>query len=193
MTDERDEILGELRALIAVEPSFEFERRVRSSVERSSSRMRSWWPWIVAGTATVAVAVAVAIQVQQGTVAPAAKAVSLAAPALAAPPEPRQHRVVLAPEVTRSQMLHAATRRARPEVLVPPDQALALQRVMAAVQEGNFIWAPEAGKSPSAVVDPLPEIPALSIEALPGGPDDGQLGTDSDSQRVENHASRQQA
>jgi hypothetical protein len=68
-----------------------------------------------------------------------------------------------------------------PEVLVPPDEGIALRKLLIAVREGRAtVPAPGAGPAEDAdghMLEPAPiDIPSIKIELLPGTPVGGSGG-----------------
>lgn len=172
MTDHHtDDVLKDLEAALAVTPSQEFAEGVRARVRSESARRRAWPVWAMAGLAAAAVivvafaawphreespaAVAVTASRAPEPVAPA-PVVTRAAPAVSADP------VV---PIARPRAARDAPRRAAaPEVLVPRDQALALQVLVTGLNNGTIDAASLATPPPDASV---PLAPAAKIEIVP--------------------------
>jgi hypothetical protein len=89
MNEERDDVLGEIRASLAIDPSPAFAARVRAAAGRQLA-VRSWWPWSL--TAAVAAVSVVAVVVQWPTMSQpqeqVPRAVREAAPEVARPAWP---------------------------------------------------------------------------------------------------------
>jgi hypothetical protein len=190
MTDERDETLDELRAAMHIEPSPEFEARVRLATRESRPRGAGWighgraWIWgAVAGGAVVAAVMAVVL-LRPGSTG-AASAVATAQPqpvaASATLPRLRQQTAVVTrlerklPVVTRRTARAASadrvTRR-EPDVLVPPDQAVALARLLKGVSDGRVMIGATRSTDEDVTIAPLPEpapvtVKDVRIEPLP--------------------------
>jgi hypothetical protein len=169
MTDTHtDDVLKDLEAALAVTPSPEFAEGVRARIHRESSRRRVWPVWAMAGLAAAA-AIVVTIAWPRREAVPAAVAVTAAhepTPIVSAPP-PVAPAVEARPAVTTAapRASHAVARRAAaPEVLVPPDQALALQALMVGLRDGTIDAASLATPPPDASV---PLAPAPKIEIVP--------------------------
>ncbi|HWB31518.1 MAG TPA: hypothetical protein VG736_13515 [Vicinamibacterales bacterium] len=191
MTDERDEVLDELRAAVNVEPSPEFEARVRLATRESRSRGAVWagrgraWMWGAVASGAVAAAALVAVLLRSGSaVAPStvttvpqsvarntpSRSVQQAEAVAAARPAPlRRAAAHGAPRRTTTAALEA---RRAPEVLVPPDQAIALARLLAGVSEGRVMIgatkAADADVTIAPLSDPTPvTITEVRIDSLP--------------------------
>jgi len=183
MTNERDEILDELRALVSIEPTAGFETRVRREVERGAAR-RVWWPWVAVGVVVSAVVVVALINRVPPGVAVATPTVASAIPvAPTVPTRARRPAAEVAVRVqgksVRATLRGVSPQRAEPEVLVPPDRAIALAKFMAGVREGRVLFAPSVGSDGPVVVAPLPELVPVMIERLPEDSAEEKPKTDS--------------
>ncbi|MEO7189686.1 MAG: hypothetical protein ABI051_01370 [Vicinamibacterales bacterium] len=148
MNEEIDDPLADLVTALSIEPSPEFAVNVRSRIERAANTRIRWW--VVRTTALAAVAVAavvlrwtmpVSAPERPGQMASIASttpvlpdalspAVLWAPPAVSPPVAGQSADHVRQPQPVRP-------RAPQPEVLVPPGQALALQRLALALQDGR--------------------------------------------------------
>jgi hypothetical protein len=180
MNDERDEILDDVRALISIEPAPGFEARVQGEVQnRAASRSRAWWM----GTAALAGATAVIALVTGARPTPDREPRTAVA---TASPTPPVSSVTAAPQPAMAVRVRATTstvssppKTSEPEVLVPPDQAIALERLVADIKGGRLVLAPIAGDDTPVEIRPLPAIEPVKIEPLAGEGTDSKLNTDS--------------
>jgi hypothetical protein len=191
MTDERlDDALKDLRAELMVTPSPEFAAKVRERIERAPARpFWTVWTWAaVASTCGVAVvAGALWLRSDRGIVTPAApttdrpSATSLtqhmptATPTTSTTPATRPGSGTLTRAATRPARVTAKAT-SEPEVLVPPDQLIAIRRLMAAVRNGaqpNMAPSPMLIDPDTGELIPLKpiEIPLITVDPLPGSPD----------------------
>jgi hypothetical protein len=191
MTDERDEMLDELRTAMNIEPSPEFEARVRLATRESRPRGAVWsehrsgWIWgAIAGGAVAAAVMAVVLLRPGSAGAPSAVAMAPPQPTAASATLPRsiQQPAAVAtrlepkpPVATRRTARAAAadrvTRR-EPDVLVPPDQAVALARLLEGVSDGRVMIGPTRSTDEDVTIAPLPEpapvmVKDVRIEPLP--------------------------
>jgi hypothetical protein len=190
MTDVRDEMLDELRAAMNIEPSPEFEARVRLATRESRPRGAGWighrraWIWgAVAGGAVVAAVMAVVLLRPGSTGAASAVATAQPQPVATSATLPRsmQQAAVATrlerklPVVTRRTARAASadrvTRR-EPDVLVPPDQAVALARLLKGVSDGRVMIGATRSTDEDVTIVPLPEpapvtVKDVRIEPLP--------------------------
>jgi hypothetical protein len=113
----------------------------------------------------------------------AAPATAPAVPAAVSQPAPVRARV----SVARTPQ-HPGP--GEPEVLVPPDQAAALNRLMAAVRDGRTVLAPAAHDDGPLVIELLPTVAPIDVSRLPGDPAD-DVPPDIDSRKAGNHVSTQ--
>jgi hypothetical protein len=85
------------------------------------------------------------------------------------------------PTRARPAVVVAVARSREPEVLVPPDEGIALRKLLVAVREGRAI-VPAQGSRPAEdadghMLEPTPiDIPSIKIELLPGTPVAGSGG-----------------
>jgi hypothetical protein len=181
MNEERDEILDDLRALMAIEPTVGFEQRVARAVEAGPPVRRWWMLGAVAATGAAAVLL-VGVQrqpVQRRAPEPVAPQTAVAAvdttPVAVAPTRAPIRR----PAVARN------TRQIELKVLVPPDQARTLQQLMAAVRDGRTVFVPTTHGEGPLVIEPLPDLGRTGPETPDDGQDDAR--PQGDSHRMENH------
>ena len=194
MTDEHlDEALNDLRAELSVTPSPEFAAKVRERIEQAPAKS-SWNVWAWAGVAATCAVAVIAVAVWRGgrteTPARTESAASSNVGRAFRPGEtggaeaPARTEGIVPSDVGRpfraggspAPIVHAVARRAEPEVLVPPDQLIAIRRLMAAVRAGRSLSAapsqvlfdPDTGE----LLPPKPiEIPLITVDPLPGTPD----------------------
>jgi hypothetical protein len=180
-----DELEQELRQALAVEPSPDFARGVRSRIERVSSRRTPAvlrWEFALAAAAVCVFAIAIGWRFGREDDTPATSLetrvgadVELAAP--------RVEAVLPPPSVTRapSRYVRAASTDepvtpAEPEVIVPPDRAEGLARFLALTRSGAVdeeILRPIAPPQAPAKLDVAPlVVPAISVAPvdIPNGP-----------------------
>jgi hypothetical protein len=197
MTEPHDDVLDELRALVNIETTPGFEDRVRRQIEQPA-RPGRWWMGAV-GLVSAAACVWFVMprtrpaaprpsDVRPGMEKPVARAVERVTTPVTPRTVPVPESVTPSASAGKRHAVSGATAR---EVLVPPDQALALQRLTAAIRSGQVIWAPSAGEDAPVVVEPLPDITPIKVELLPGTSDNHGTGTEPNSQRVDNHAPTQ--
>jgi hypothetical protein len=170
MNTDRDDILDDLRAALAIEPSPSFEARVRAAAATDAEQRRNWWPWLVAAGACAALAVVAATSWPRAVeVQPARMAATFGAPAtppaVSAPSTSRRSARPIASRATST----APVRRREPEVLVPRDQAIALDRLIRGISEGRATLALAGWPEGPVVVEPLPAIVPVRVDALPEG------------------------
>jgi hypothetical protein len=180
MTRERDPLLDEIGATLSVEPSPAFAARVRAEV--ASGRMG--WPWrahLVAVPVVLALTMAGAVWLDRQASPQLPASVRVRVAGESAPPA-----TATAPAAEEARPLRMAARRmaaarvnppGAPEVLVPSDQAEGLRLWIAYVRERSPMLPPGQrlgdGNRDAGELPPLPEItrievPALTIEPLPG-------------------------
>lgn len=155
MSDERGELLREIGAALTIEPSSSFAAGVRDRVAAESSpwgRRGLWWG--VVGAAACAATIVAVIVANRSPVVPIAVAPDAASVAIAAARpspvvEPRSAPV--APVVSKTPRRGAAPTQAtrvataggsRLQVLVSPDEANALRRLLLAARSGRAQAAP---------------------------------------------------
>jgi hypothetical protein len=200
MTDERDgrvpdhrveAALQDLREALAIEPAPDFAARVRARVAHDEPRRwpGGWRLWSLAAVGAAAT-IAIAIQTQSGppanlasvevpaSVSTASQAaavapvpVRLAAPATPATATPRRPN-----RTAPGAVMTSAAAKRRLDVLVPPDQALALQRLLAAIREGRAVvpaGEPIIDETTGELILPAPLTPTpIRVDPLPGTPDE---------------------
>lgn len=186
MTDEHlDKALKDLQAELTVTPSPEFAAKVRERIEQVPAKS-SWNVWAWSGVAATCAVAVVAVVVWRGgrqedsgarplTLAQA-QPIATTQPPAASQPVPVEPSVTPSVRATAAPVVHATAGRAEPEVLVPPDQLIAIRRLMAAVRAGSMTTM---AASPT-LIDPdtgelIPlrpiEIPLITVDPLPGPPD----------------------
>jgi hypothetical protein len=183
MTEPHDDLLAEIRESLRVDPAPGFTRGVLDRIE--ANRASSWHLWEIAAAAVVVIGAGVATGLLMSRPWPADD-VRMTATRVgdvrgAAPMEEPRVDSDAPPAVASIQPVPArASRRAavapsrrQPEVLVPPDQAVLMQRLLEDVAQGRVVVPPEnaALNEPitiSALQAPAPiEIPLIVIEPLP--------------------------
>jgi hypothetical protein len=179
---------GDLRALLAIEPSPPFEARVRARVAGERQRSAGWMSWrmpaAVAAAAVVVIAAVVVMRSGEEVRPPAPQIVSIqpeqvpSVPVVEAPvvepstAKPRPERVVPrplpAPRVPDRMVTAASLPDSEPEVLVPRDQEETLRRLVAALREGrvDLSTLPPPVEPTASELKEL-TIPLLTIEPLP--------------------------
>ena len=167
-----------LRAeLMAVEPSPGFAAGVRMRVEGRRVPRQALW-LAAAASVGVAIWVAVAMPVRPDVaISPAAFVSEVAAPvsppATSAVPGTVKLRRASAPSRTRVPVTKLATSGPPFEVLVPPDQAIAVRRLLLMHGAGRQFALASDGHAVDEVTGALLEltpieIPKITIELLPG-------------------------
>jgi hypothetical protein len=191
MIDERDvDGFSELRAALRVEPSADFSARVRASVAGRSIRAWVGWDWrvMLAGAAIAAALIGGAAWLAGSTPHSAAQSSTVAT---RSPERDQPAAIAVAPIVvpvgrrapgsTRGRRAAAATGAPKdpkevaepaPEVLVPPDQAIAVRRLLQVLRDRRLSLAAAGRQRVDEVTgDLLPlsllEIPLITIELLP--------------------------
>lgn len=185
-----NELDAELRRLLSVTPSPQFEATVRTRVSRE--RMAgSWWSrgWMLAATGAVAVVIAVAsgAMMRDTSSSPAPVSQSPSVVAVSEPPAPlvqpasqppieRRHPETSAPE-SRIARRHPPVRTVRaapvarePGVLVDARQTAGMNRLYEMVRAGTVLAVAESPSTADRpiVVEPL-RVPALIIDTAPAG------------------------
>lgn len=170
-----DDVLRDLEAALAVTPSREFAEGVRARIRDESARRRVWPVWTLAGlAAAAAIGLAVLTRPHRETTAsdvtattarlpePAAPAPVVTVPPVAASPTvtSREVAAISRPRAARGEPRRAAA----PEVLVPRDQASALQTLVAGLSDGTIDAGSLATPPPDAS---MPLAPAAQIEIVP--------------------------
>lgn len=190
MNDERDEILDELTKLVNVDLAPDFHARVQRTVaQRASSSPALWWIGAMAAAVVGVVVVTGPRVVLNSTPHGVHAAVRPAPPAPGTvAPAPT---VAIVPVRVRASTMRTPSPRTirRSEVLVPADQAIALDRLVADIKNGRLILAPVAGNDAPVEIPPLPAIEPVTIKALPG--EGAGTAPNSDSGKVEAHGSIQ--
>ncbi|HEX5069446.1 MAG TPA: hypothetical protein VFV78_04455 [Vicinamibacterales bacterium] len=187
-----DHPLTQLDAALQVSPSPEALARVRERVrqDQESPRVPSGWWWAAAATVFVAAGIASAVIFTSRRV-PAAPSATAATDTSAwtdagspARVEAARARGPVGPGATSRRDRAASQNRVvppapaathGPEVLVPPDERIALRNLLIALREGRAT-VPSAGlrvaeDDKGRMVGPAPiDIPSIKIEQLPGTP-----------------------
>lgn len=177
-----DELERDLREALSLEPSADFERRVRARIHRGPA-MFEWKAW-AAAAAVLVLAVGIGWRVilaPSDVPAPPGQTHRAVDVALAPEGMPALHR---GPGTAGAAKMPASVRRARaasrePEVIVPEDNARALTRLIVLVRNGTLDEerlqpvVPSPGPATLAVA-PLvvPLLPASKIDqtgTAPGG------------------------
>jgi hypothetical protein len=177
------EMDGDLRAMLAVEPSPAFEARVRARVAGERQRSAWWMTWrIPAVVGAVAAVVLVVVSVMRsgpdgGVRPPAPQLVTIQPAPPVTPSQPVPEAPIAKPQperaasrripVPRSERVVAVARRAEPEVLVPRDQEETLRKLVAGLRQGrvDLSTLPVAAESTTGELKEL-TIPLLEIEPL---------------------------
>ena len=198
MARELADPLKQLDAALSVTPSPEAVARVRERVRQEHESTRGaygWWWAAAAGTVVVAVGIASAILltsrrlpdapptiVATNTSTPTnavAPAVAKASPAISTRNVARTRPTPI-PAAADSRVATLESPR-EPEVLVPPDEGIALRRLLIAMREGRAA-VPSAGSrvaedADGHMLEPTSiDIPSIKIELLPGTPVAGSGG-----------------
>lgn len=190
-----DDALKQLDAALQVMPSPEAVAKVRERVQQEEDASRAsfggWWV-AVAGAALVGVAIASAVFLVSRRVP--TSPVPVVATNTPTPGDAVRPGVVnAATRVSRRDgvkakpvpIAHAAVvpeldRTGEPEVLVPPDEAIALRKLLIAMREGRASVPSAAQVAEDAkgrLLEPAPiDIPSIKIELLPGTPVAGSGG-----------------
>jgi hypothetical protein len=190
-----DDLLRDLATELSIEPSPQMVARVRARVYAGSrflSRLASWNVGIAVTVLMIAIALGIAPdrQAVQKQVAQApARQVEASRrmaerPALSAIPQSAPDRaqasIARRPADVRPAPAAADPSAAEPvaEVLVPPDQAVALRRILLAMRRGHSPVPPASVEAVDAAGRlPVPEgieIPPITIQPLTPLPDGGR-------------------
>lgn len=170
-----DDVLRDLEAALAVTPSREFAEGVRARIRDASARRRVWPVWTMAALAAAAgVVLTVLTRPHRATTAsdvsattahstePAGPAPVVTLPPVAAAPTVAGHELAA---ISRPRTARGEPRpMAAPEVLVPRDQAVALQTLVAGLSDGTIDAESLATPPPDAS---MPLAPAAQIEIVP--------------------------
>jgi hypothetical protein len=184
-----EEVERELRRALAIEPSPEFAQRVRMRIgETSRSPAMPIARWLVPLTAAAACVLAMGIGWRYSSGSPESTSAPLAT-RVASDVELRQPPArVVPPEPLRLPARPVRRGPVEPDVIVPPERARALARMLALARSGVVdeetlrpvapAPAPEALEVAPLVVEPIavPEIDARG-PAAPGGANE-QRGTE---------------
>jgi hypothetical protein len=196
MTDERDETLDELRAAMNIVPSREFEARVRLATRETHPRGAGWsghqraWMWGAVASGAVAAAVIGVVLLRSGAAAaPLAVATRQSRPAAVGttPAREIQPTTAVAISMPAPRVRGAARGAARvtsvarvarqgPEIVVPPDQAIALARLLKGVSDGRVMIGATKAIDEDVAIAPLSEPAPVTVKEvridplpLPGG------------------------
>jgi len=194
--DPGDHPLAQLDAALRVAPSPAAAARVRERVRQEPVRAsHGWWSVAAASVAVVAVGIATStLLVSRREVTPSVAAVATvpSTPVAASAPAPFETAPVRVLPNVAGRTAHAAPpppavvlAPARPrelEVLVPPDEGIALRKLLMAVRDGRAVVPAPGVRAMEAadghLLEPTPiEIPLIKIELLPGTPVAGSGGT----------------
>ena len=171
MTNDRpDDVLKDLETALAVTPSPEFAEGVRARIHGQSARTRMWSIWVRAGLAAAAAIAVAFVAWPRREAAPAAVAVTTSRPpepVITAPPAaPPAVDAVRTVTIAKPEASHDVPRRApAPEVLVPRDQAVALQALVAGLSNAT-IDARSLATPPPDASTPLPATPQIVITPI---------------------------
>jgi hypothetical protein len=187
MTNEpMDTTFRELQAELAVTPSPEFAAKVRARVAEQPAR--GWfggWRVVAASVAVVAGAVVAVVMWRGGAAAshvaapPAVTKLAASPPAAVEPPALPMVAATRQPRLARPAAVAVRTAlRPEPEVLVPPDERIALTRLLVALKEGRaFVPAAESlFDEQTGELKPLAAIAPLVVEPLTTAADGGGSG-----------------
>ena len=155
--DALDDPLKEVQAALSVEPSPAFTARVRARVAAEEGRT-SWfagWRLVPAACATLLVAITGGIFVWH--------AIDQKRADLRVGPTPVIARVPPRASVATTGRRTVVSR--EPEVLVPPDQAIALNNWLRAMRQGVG-GSSEALRAVPVVIAQLPELPPIVIDPI---------------------------
>lgn len=171
MNDPLAEFDRQLRAELSITPSPEFEARVRQRIDDRPARRWAWMPsyaWLTAAAAIFVVAGAVVL-LNRNPVPPEQPEVPAPARALApvvSPASPEREVASAAPDAPRhAQPVRVPAAIRAPEVLVPPQQAEAIRRL---VRQGIEVPA-EPVQTIAGVPEPL-EVQPLVVDPIPVPP-----------------------
>ncbi len=172
----------DLQQLLSVQPSADFVARVRTRIERERVRpmwsLRSWRLGLAAGAlAVAALAIVLALRPKPTAVPPSAPIVAQVPPQppMVTPDTPRRpdREAVLAPveemasrRQPRSLAVVRPPSKSEPEVLVPPDQRIALERAMALFLSGELDGSvfPTLTRLPKEIGDDPSAPPQIVVE-----------------------------
>jgi hypothetical protein len=164
-----DDPLKDLEAALAVEPSPAFAARVRARVTGPRNR-RAWLGWQgLAAAAIVALAV-VGAGLWRASISDVRTLRTVAVVAEVPAASGVASAAVVAKSIASVKVLPVATSRPSaghapsPEVLVPPDQAIAVNRFLAGLRE--LKTARLAAEAPVVVLEELPQITPVRIEPI---------------------------
>jgi len=187
MTDERDDLLKEIGAAVSIEPSPELAAKVRREIDHLRPA-----PFlslqVFMGAAVVVACLAITVVIVREGVSPASTtSVRTSAPAV----EERHTRSVSEKTPTtmaaRRTVTEAGEQHTRASMIVAADEVDAFWRLVAAVQTDELTVPPArwAISEITGEIEPLPEIaaidvPAVTIELLPGTESEDKVGGSDD-------------
>lgn len=193
--DPGDNPLKQLEAALLVTPSPGAAARVRERVRRESARASRgrWWvaaasvALLAAGAAGVAMwrhestPPSVSVSTKTSTPGDAVAHASPIATPLRVAQSVTRTRTRAQPATTQLSVGVASRRSGEPEVLVPPDEGIAIRKVLKAIRDGRMtVPAPALRAMEDAdghLLEPTPiDIPLIKIELLPGTPVAGSGG-----------------
>ena len=176
-TDQRvDELLADLDRALAIEPSPAVTARVRTRVEADASRWFGWG-WLLAAAGVIVLAGAAYLAWPRPTAAPSSSfPIASSAPATpGAQPSTQRPAQTVAP-APEPAMRHAGARATQPtpvrhttvdvrepEVLVSPNQRVALEQLAAALKDGRLTTESVAAANRPILHEPL-VVPSIVIE-----------------------------
>jgi hypothetical protein len=176
MTEDRDEILDDLRRALAIEPSPAFAARVRMAVA-GTAQQRPQWMWARIGAvglgavmiaATVSMWLRPGVSPDQGLAVPAGPSIDIAG-SLSGPSAAmtKSGGGSVAAEVPASSSAKFRRRVREPEIIVPPGQATALARLIEGIRDGHTTLALAKWSEGPVVVAPVPDVDPMRIDSLP--------------------------
>jgi hypothetical protein len=190
MTDAQvDNLLRDLATELSIEPSSQMVARVRERIsDRSKSSQLAAW---TVGLAVTLVVTVIAFSIEPGTrrttrsIAPApapqvraVEHVAVSPPVSAVPSSPADSTGMSVPRRTAHARSALTAVEATAEVLVPPDQAIALRRILLAMRTGRSPVPPALAEMVDAEGRlPAPDeigIPAIVIQPIAPPTDGGR-------------------
>jgi hypothetical protein len=169
--NEFDDLLGDLRRTLDVEPSPEFEARVRERVATETAARTGWW-WMGAAAAVAAtVVIIMMVMPRSGAVDDLATVQTKQVERVAAPVELAASTEHVS-TASKRPVARAAAKRRTTRAIVPPGQDRALQQLVAAVWSGHVKSAPRVGEDAAqleigtlAVPEPI-QMSTIRIDPL---------------------------
>jgi hypothetical protein len=192
-----DDLLRDLKDALDVDPSPAFAAGVRTRLEADAARRRTWlWSTAALVAASVVIAVGFTMFGRGDIAAPVGSDVAAGLQSrgneralsdvaagrgsdVAAGLQSRGNSDVAAGLQSRGNGLQsrgsARPTRREPEVLVPPDQLILIEQLMAAIRDGRVKVEPGGPAIDDVTGELLPppaiEIPPIVVRALPGTPE----------------------